>query len=129
MLLHEEMTEEILGAYYEVYNELGYGFLEKVYQNALYIELRERGFNAVAQRRCAVSYKGREVGEYYTDIIVNDLVILELKACATILEEHELQLQNYLKASAIEVGFVLNFGKTPEFTRKVFFNKKKNLKK
>lgn len=100
-----------------------------MYQNALYFELKDRGFDVVPQRRCAVHYKGREVGEYFSDIIVNDLIILELKACETILEEHELQLQNYLKASAIEIGFVLNFGKEPEFSRKIFSNNKKNLRK
>ena len=129
MLLHNELTDDILNAFYEVYKELGYGFLEKVYQNALYFELKDRGFNVVAQSRCAVSYKGREVGEYFSDIIVNDLIILELKACESILEAHELQLQNYLKASAIEVGFVLNFGKEPEFSRRIFSNIKKNKKK
>ncbi|MEZ4959675.1 MAG: GxxExxY protein [Saprospiraceae bacterium] len=90
MLLHKELTEEILDAFYEVYNELGYGFLERVYQNSLFIELQDRGFDVVAQRRCKLFFKGREVGEYFTDLIVNNLVILELKACATILDEHEL---------------------------------------
>jgi GxxExxY protein len=125
MLLHKELTEEILDAFYEVYNELGYGFLEKVYQNALFFELKERGFRTIAQRRCAVAYKGREVGEYFTDIIVNETIILELKANEKIKEEHELQLQNYLKASDLEVGFVLNFGKKPEFARKIFSNTNK----
>ncbi len=128
MLLHKELTDQILNAFYEVYNELGYGFLEKVYQNALYFELKDRGFNVVPQRRCAVHFKGREVGEYFSDIIVNDLIILELKACETIMEEHELQLQNYLKATAIEIGFVLNFGKEPEFSRKIFSNNMKKLR-
>lgn len=128
MFLHKELTDQILNAFYEVYNELGYGFLEKVYQNALYMELEMRGLQAVPQRRCAVHYKGREVGEYFSDIIVNDVIILELKACECILEEHELQLRNYLKASSIELGFVLNFGKKPEFSRKVFSNSKINLK-
>ena len=90
MLLHKELTDHILNAFYEVYNELGYGFLEKVYQNALFFELRDRGFQVVLQRRCPVFYKGKEVGEYYTDIIVNNLVILELKACEFIQDEHEL---------------------------------------
>ena len=129
MLLHKELTDQILNAFYEVYKELGYGFLEKVYQNALFFELRDRGFHVVPQRRCEVFYKGREVGEYFSDLIINDVIILELKACTSILEEHELQLQNYLKASSIEVGFVMNFGKTPEFSRIVFSNYKKNLKK
>ncbi len=128
MLLHRELTDQILAAFYEVYNELGYGFLERVYQNSLFIELQERGFNVVAQNRCNVYFKGRVVGEYFTDLIVNDLIILELKACETILDEHELQLQNYLKASTIEVGFILNFGKEPEISRKIFTNDKKKLR-
>ncbi|MFQ5445518.1 MAG: GxxExxY protein [Saprospiraceae bacterium] len=126
MLLHKELTDQILNAFYEVYNELGYGFLEKVYQNAMYFELKERGFDVVPQKRLAVEYKGREVGEYFSDLIVNGLVILELKACASICEEHELQLLNYLKATSIEIGLVLNFGKEPEFSRKIFSNARKN---
>jgi GxxExxY protein len=129
MLLHQALTEQILDAFYEVYNELGYGFLEKVYQNALYFELKDRGFDAIPQRRCAVHYKTREVGEYFTDIIVNNLIILELKACETIRDEHEIQLQNYLKASNLEVGFVLNFGKEPEFSREIFTNDRKNIRR
>lgn len=129
MLLHKELTEKILNAFYEVYHELGYGFLEKVYQNALFFELKDRGFEVIPQRRCPVYYKGKEVGEYFCDMIVNNLVILELKACEFILEEHEVQLQNYLKASSIELGFVLNFGKQPEFSRKVFSNTYKGFKK
>ena len=126
MILHEELTEQILEAFYEVYNELGYGFLEKVYQNALFFELKSRGFDVLPQKRCGVYYKGKEVGEYYSDIIVNDLIILELKAKECIIEEYKLQLLNYLKASSIEVGFVLNFGKKPEFSRKIFSNQNKN---
>lgn len=129
MLLHEELTAEILDAFYEVYHELGYGFLEKVYQNALFFELKERGFDVIPQKPCPVYYKEKQVGAYFCDIIVNNLVILELKACEFILEEHELQLLNYLKASSIELGFVLNFGKKPEFSRKIFSNNHKNLKK
>lgn len=110
-----------------MYNELGYGFLEKVYQNALYFELKSKGLLVAPQRRCVVFYKGREVGEYFSDLIVEDLIILELKAGEYILEEHKLQLQNYLKASTIELGFVLNFGKKPEFLRKVFSNNRKIL--
>jgi GxxExxY protein len=129
MLKHKELTEEILGAFYEVYNELGHGFLERVYQNAMYFELKERGFEVTTQQRYQVFYKGRGVGEYFSDLVVNNLVILELKACETILEEHEIQLRNYLRSTAIEVGFVLNFGVEPEFSRKYFSNKKKKLKR
>jgi len=122
MLENADLTQKILNAFYEVYHELGYGFLEKVYQNALVIELKERGFTVTPQRRCLVYYKGKEVGEYYADIIVNDLIVLELKACETISEHHKFQLLNYLKASSLELGFVLNFGKKPEFARKIFNN-------
>ncbi|MFM9950985.1 MAG: GxxExxY protein [Saprospiraceae bacterium] len=125
MLEHANLTQEILNAFYEVYRELGYGFLEKVYQNALVIELKERGLTVASQKRCVVHYKGKEVGEYYADIIVNDLVVLELKASETIMAQHKFQLLNYLKASSLELGFVLNFGKKPEFSRKIFTNKYK----
>ncbi len=125
MLLHEELSDQILSAFYEVYNQLGYGFLEKVYQNALFLELKEKGLSVVPQRRCAVYYKNREVGEYFSDIIVNEVIILELKACDFIARDHELQLQNYLKASKIELGFILNFGPKPKFVRMVLSNTKK----
>jgi GxxExxY protein len=122
MLLHKELSEEILDAFYEVYHNLGYGFLEKVYQNALFLELKERRLTVVPQRPCPVYYKGKQVGEYFCDMLVNSLIILELKACECIREEHEIQLLNYLKASEIELGFVLNFGKKPEFLRKIWSN-------
>jgi GxxExxY protein len=129
-LLHKELTSKIIKIFYNVYNELGYGFLEKVYQNALYYELKVNGFEVEAQKRIKVYYKEVLVGEYITDIIVNDLVILELKAQAYIVDANEVQLLNYLRATEIEVGLLLNFGKEPEFIRKVFENKhkKKNRK-
>ena len=122
MLLHEKLSDQILASFYTVYNQLGYGFLEKVYQNALFFELKARGIDATAQRRCSVFYKGKEVGEYYADITINGVIILELKACKKINKKHVLQLQNYLKASSIELGFLLNFGHKPEFRRIVFSN-------
>jgi GxxExxY protein len=121
---HSEITERIIKAFYKVYNTLGFRFLEKVYENALLIELKRDGLDAEKQRKIVVSYDGYEVGEYYADIIVNDLVIVELKAAETLCEEHEFQLINYLKATKIEVGLLLNFGKKPEFRRKVFSNDK-----
>ncbi len=126
MLLHKELSDQILNAFYEVYNQLGYGFLEKVYQNALFIELKERGLNVAPQRRCVVYYKNREVGEYFSDITVNEVIILELKACNAIVKEHVSQLQNYLKSSNVELGFVLNFGPKPEFFRVVYSNNPKH---
>jgi GxxExxY protein len=125
--LHENVTEQIINAFYHVYNELGYGFLEKVYQNALFSELKSRGFKVEAQKQFKVYYRGLIVGEYYADIVIDDLVILELKAVEVIVEEFEAQLLNYLKASTVEVGLLLNFGKTPQIKRKVFQNTQKNI--
>ena len=126
-LLHKELTDKILQAFYDVYNELGYGFLEKVYQNSLYLELISRGFKVSAQKQIKVYYKGVEVGEFYADMLVNDLVILELKAADYIVQDFEWQLINYLRGTEIEVGLVLNFGIKPDFRRKVFENERKNL--
>ena len=124
-ILHKELTGSLLKLFYEVYNELGHGFLEKVYQNALYTELKINGFDVESQKQIKVYYKNVEVGEYYADLIVNDKVILELKATESITEAHEFQLLNYLKSTNIEVGLLLNFGKKPEFCRKVFQNYRK----
>lgn len=120
--LYKEETDSIIAAFYEVYNTLGYGFLERVYQNALYLELQQRGFDCKAQYPIKVTFKGREVGEYYADILVNDCVILELKSVDMLLRQHELQLINYLKATDIEVGLLLNFGEKPQVRRKIFTN-------
>lgn len=126
--LHQELTDQVIKAFYKVYNTLGFGFLERVYQNALFTELRNQGFKCETQKQIKVNYEGFEVGIYYPDIIVNDVLILELKATETVVEEHELQLINYLKATEIELGLLLNFGKKPEVKRKIFTNDKKNLK-
>jgi GxxExxY protein len=126
-LLYEKETKAILRAFYSVYNELGFGFLEKVYHNAMLIELQKAGMSVESQKRIKVYYQAREIGEYFADIIVNDSVILELKAAEALVHEHELQLINYLKATCIEVGLLLNFGKQPEFRRKVFANERKKM--
>ncbi|MFY8181388.1 MAG: GxxExxY protein [Flavobacterium sp.] len=127
-LLHKDLTDIILKTFYEVYNELGYGFLEKVYQNSLLIELRNKGLNVIPQRKIKVFYKGNEVGEYFADLIVEDKVVLELKAAEYIVEEFENQLLNYLRGTDCEVGLLLNFGKKPEFRRRIYENKRKNRK-
>ncbi|MFM9988024.1 GxxExxY protein [Flavobacterium sp.] len=127
-LLHKDLTDLILKTYYEVYNELGYGFLEKVYQNALYFELKNKGLYVVPQKKIKVYYKNIEVGDYYADLMINDTIILELKAADYIVEEFENQLLNYLRGTNCEVGLLLNFGKKPEFRRKVFENKRKTRK-
>ncbi len=125
-LKHKNLTDEIIRIFYDVYNELGFGFLENVYQNSLFLELKNQGFKVEAQKQIKVFYKNVVVGEYYADLIVDDVVILELKATEAILKEFEFQLINYLKATNIEVGLLLNFGSKPEFRRKVFDNSRKN---
>ncbi len=121
--IHSEVTEKIIKCFYKVYNELGFGFLEKVYQNALYFELKKSRLFCETQKQIKVYYQETEVGIYYADIIVNNSVIIELKAAEAIIEEHEFQLINYLKATEIEIGLLLNFGKKPEIRRKIFTNK------
>lgn len=127
-LLHKEITDKVIKAFYKVYNELGFGFLEKVYENALFLELIAIGLYCEKQKQIKVYYNSQIVGEYFSDIIVNNCVILELKAAESLCEEHELQLINYLKATEIEIGLILNFGKKPEFKRKIFTNDKKSVK-
>jgi len=125
--MHQEITNKIIGAFFNVYNKLGYGFLEKVYQNALLIEISKFGLNATAQMPIKVFYDSCEVGYYFADLIVNDLVIVEIKACEGLIAEHEAQLVNYLKATDLEVGLLVNFGIKPTFKRKVFSNNFKTL--
>lgn len=119
---HSEITEKIIKAFYKVYNTLGYGFLEKIYENALSIELESMGLGANKQKPIKVYYEDKEVGAYFADLIVEESIIIELKATEYLREEDEFQLINYLKATDIEVGLLLNFGKKPEFKRKVFSN-------
>ncbi|OFX35721.1 MAG: GxxExxY protein [Bacteroidetes bacterium GWA2_32_17] len=127
-LLHKNITEKIIKSFYKVYNELGYGFLEKVYENAMLIELKELGLFCEKQRKIKVYYHSKIVGDYIADIIVENYIIIELKAAESLCEEHEFQLINYLKATEIEVGLLLNFGKEPQFKRKLFTNDKKKIK-
>ena len=123
--LHSEITGLIIKAFYNVYNKLGYGFLEKVYENAMLIELKKLGLNCQKQFPTEVFYDEKNVGQYFADIIVNDCVIIELKAAEAIIEEHEAQLVNYLRATNLEVGLLLNFGKEAQYKRKVFNNEYK----
>ncbi len=116
---HSELTDVIIEAFYKVYNTLGYGFLERVYENALYHELQEVGLEVKKQEPIQVHYEGVEVGNYFADMVVEDLVIVELKAAESLNYQHELQLVNYLKATDKEVGLLLNFGKKPQIKRKV----------
>lgn len=125
--LHKELTSKIIQAFYKVYNTLGYGFLEKVYENAMRVELTKMGVSVEQQKNIKVYYESEMVGDYFADLLIEELVIVELKAAENISEEHEAQLLNYLKATDIEVGLLLNFGKIPEVRRKIFMNKNKKL--
>jgi GxxExxY protein len=124
-MLHKNITDIIIKAFYNVYNTLGYGFLENVYENALMIELNKLGLQTRKQTFIPVLYDGKTVGEYFADIIVNDLIILEIKSAERLREEHRYQLLNYLKATDKEVGLLLNFGKEAEFKRIIFTNDRK----
>jgi GxxExxY protein len=126
-MLHSDITEKIIKAFYKVNNSLGFGFLEKVYENSMVIELRKMGCKVLQQKNIKVYYEGEEVGDYYADLLVDDLVIVELKAAETLHEEHEAQLINYLKATKIEVGLLLNFGKKAEFKRKVLSDARRKI--
>jgi len=122
---HKELTEKIIKIFYSVYNKLSYGFLEKVYENAMMIEFKREGILAVSQSPMKVFYEGEVIGEYYADILVDNKVIVEIKAAKQLVEENEAQLLNYLKATDIEVGLLLNFGPKPEVKRKAFDNTRK----
>ena len=122
---HSELTEQIIGAFYTVYSTLGYGFLEDVYVKALVIELKNRGLTPNTEQPIEVYYANQLIGKYYADVVVNDLVIVELKAVKTLIAEHEAQLLNYLKATPYEVGLLLNFGPKPETKRRSFDNSRK----
>ena len=122
---HKDITDLIIRAFYTVYNTLGYGFLEKVYENAMVIELRKLGLKVVLQARIVVYYAGQEVGEYSADLLVEDAVIVELKATRALAPANEAQLLNYLKATIYEVGLLLNFGPKPQIKRKVYDNERK----
>lgn len=118
-------TDLLIKCFCKVYNTLGYGFLEKVYERAFMIELQNQGIDCVRQAPINVHYEDALVGEYFADILVNSEIILELKAAECIVPEHETQLINYLKATSIELGYVFNFGVKPQFVRRVFSNSRK----
>jgi GxxExxY protein len=119
-LKYKEPTEKIIKIFYKVYNKLGYGFLEKVYENAMMIEFRKEGIPIASQAPIKVFYENEMIGEYFTDILVDNKVIVEIKAAKNLAVENEAQLLNYLKATNVEVGLLLNFGPKPEVKRKVY---------
>jgi len=124
-LKHEALTERVLGLFYKVYNELGYGFLESVYENALGVALREAGLSVESQAAVPVWFHGHQIGDFRADLMVEKLLILELKAVRKLEPSHEAQVLNYLKATEVELALLLNFGPRPEFRRLVFDNERK----
>ena len=117
--LHSDITGAILKAFFNVYNEIGIGFLEKVYENSMLVELDNLGYEARSQYPIEVYYREELVGSYYADLLVENKVIVEIKATECLSDAHEAQLVNYLRATEFEVGILLNFGKTPQHKRKV----------
>mgnify|MGYP001099489731 CR=1 FL=1 len=127
-LKYGEITGMILNVFYKrVYAHLGYGFLEKVYENAMAYELQQSGLSVVRQQKIDVYYRGVVMGEYFADLVVSDKVIVELKAASQLSLQHEAQLLNYLRATPYEVGLLLNFGPKPTHRRKVFDNSRKSI--
>jgi GxxExxY protein len=122
---YSDLTGIIIDAFFQVHKELGYGFSEKVYENALTIVLREQGLNVKQQVPIKVYFHNQVVGEYIADMIINDVVLLELKAAQKLNDDHAAQLLNYLKSTEIEVGLLLNFGPQAEFRRKIYDNQRK----
>jgi len=122
---HGEVTEKIIGVFFDVYNELGFGFLESVYHKAMLIALAESGLKVETQVHLPVFFRGHLVGDFFADIFVERAVILELKSASELVSANESQLLNYLKASSVEVGLLLNFGPKLKFKRLAFDNDRK----
>jgi GxxExxY protein len=126
-LKHKELTETIIRVFYEVYNELGHGFLESVYERAFELALTSKGLDVLRQIDVPVWFRGQKVGDFVADVLVNKCVLLELKAARALDSAHEVQMLNYLRATEIEVGLLFNFGIKPEFRRLVFENSRKKV--
>lgn len=122
---HSDVTDRIIGVFYDVYNVLGYGFLEKVYERAMVMRLEKAGLSVRPQEQIDVYFDGELIGHYIADLVVNDVVLVELKAADRLAPEHEAQLLNYLRATNIEVGLLLNFGNEAKVVRKAFDNHRK----
>ncbi len=127
-LKHSEVTEKIIGIFYDVYNELGYGFLESTYAAAMLVAIEQSGLKASCEVSVPVWFRGRKVGQYFADILVEDKILLELKAARHLESAHEAQLLHYLRATDIEVGLLLNFGVRPQFRRLLFDNERKKIR-
>ena len=128
LLQHKELTHKIIGVFNEVYDELGHGFLESVYQRSLTIALRASGLEARAEVKIPVWFRGERVGQFEGDLLVNNSILLELKVAQCLNFSHQAQLLNYLRATNIEIGLLLNFGIKPEFRMLTFENTRKTIR-
>ena len=124
---HSDLTELVIGIFYEVYNELGQGFLENVYEQAMAIALRAKGLEVQNQVPVPVWFRGQKIGSYEADLVAAGVLLLELKACRALDPSHEAQLLNYLRSTSLEVGLLLNFGPRPQVRRFVFQNERKKI--
>jgi GxxExxY protein len=124
-LKHGDITDKVIGCFYDVYNELGFGFLESVYRKAMIIALQQAGLSVTPHVKLPVFFRGQPVGDFEADLFVEGLIIVELKAVDALHDSHTAQLLNYLKATTAEVGMLLNFGPKPKFTRFLFDNARK----
>ena len=124
-MLHRDLTDKIIRVFYDVYNELGHGFLESVYETSMVIALREKGIAVERQVEIPVWFRGQQIGVFFADLLVENSVIVELKAVRSIDPSHEAQILHYLRATEIEIGLLLNFGVRPEIKRKIFDNPRK----
>ncbi len=127
-LVHEELTEKIIGIFYDVYNELGHGFLESVYEEAMYRAMTSAGLRVRRQAAVPVWFRGDQIGEFFADLVVEEAVIVELKAVHHLDSAHEAQLLHYLRATEMEVGMLFNFGSQPKFQRLAFSNDRKSIR-
>ena len=122
---HSELTEIIIGVFYEVYGELGHGFLESVYRNSMNLALRKKGLSVQAEAPIAVFFRGENVGDFRADLVVEGCILLELKTAETIVAAHEAQVLNYLRSTTLELGLILNFGPKPQIRRFLLDNERK----
>jgi GxxExxY protein len=127
-LKHQRLTEKIIGVFYDVYNELGYGFLESVYEQSMAVALTQAGLHCCRQFPVPVYFRGQNVGNFRADVLVEDLVLLELKSARVLESAHEAQLLHYLKSTEVEIGRLLNFGHRAQFRRLIFDNARKKLR-
>ena len=125
-MLHEELTQKVIAVFFEVYNELGHGFLESICQTAMVMALRQAGLTVEQEVPFQVWFRGVRIGRFEADIVVNRVVLIEIKSASALHPWNEAQLLNYLRVSSIEVGLLMNFGPKPEYRRRIFTNDRKN---